>query len=84
MPIQTSDSFQAGKPEPVVEPVVEEAAPVFVSSVCGHQNKHYTGADDMTCVLTKGHIGNHQAPYVNRGMVEIAAWKDEAGYGSNR
>jgi hypothetical protein len=83
MPIQKSDSFTAGKPDP--EPVPVEAESALVSAaVCGHINKHYTGADEMACVLTKGHAGNHEAPYVNRGMVEIGAWSDAAGTPVNK
>jgi hypothetical protein len=77
MPIQKSDSFTAVQPAPAPTPApVEAEVAVVAASVCGHVNKHYTGADEMACVLTKGHIGNHEAPYVNRGMVEIGAWND--------
>jgi hypothetical protein len=87
MPIQTSNPFTAGQPVPEPTPTpapVEAEVAVVSASVCGHINKHYTGADEMACVLTKGHLGNHEAPYVNRGMVEIGAWKDEAGTPVNK
>jgi hypothetical protein len=84
MPIQKSDSFTAVQPVPVVtfppmsdDEIAElEAIVELAPAVCGHVNKHYTGADVMACVLPKGHAGNHEAPYVNRGMVEIGAWNN--------
>ena len=82
MPIQQSDSFTAGKPEPVVEaapdPVAEVKAEV---SKCGHQNKHYTGAEVLLCEMPKGHEGNHVG-WLNdkQGTPHMTEWKDEAGY----
>lgn len=78
MPIQTSDAFTAAKPEPIVEtPVVAE--PVVETLVlCGHVNRHWTGAEEMACELPKGHAGNHK-----KGTTGTDEWKDEAGYAIN-
>ena len=76
MPIQKSDAFTAGQPEPIVETPVEKLQPPKeYYAICGHVNKHWTGAEPMTCVLDVGHAGNHEAPYVTRsGMIEKGAW----------
>ena len=78
MPIQKSDSFTAGKPEPVVEAAPEPVAEVETLVLCGHVNRHYTGKEEMACELPKGHAGNHKK---GTGTDE---WKDEAGYAINK
>ena len=48
--------------------------------VCGHVNRHWTGEEELTCVLVLGHSGNHKAPYkLGNGATEMGQWKDEAG-----
>ena len=66
---------------PVEAPVEVFAEPVVETPVlCGHVNRHWTGKDEMVCILPVGHAGHHNAPYVNRGTPDVAAWTDEAGY----
>lgn len=48
---------------------------------CGHINADWTGADDMTCQLSKGHEGKHQAPYLRAGEKATAVWGDSVGAG---
>lgn len=61
MPIMTTESLAATKTtvETYVapEPTLESAT----LSVCGHVNKHWRGAGEMTCELTKGHAGHHHS-----------------------
>lgn len=67
---------------------------VKLPTTCGHKNAHFISAvdpvtgkvlneGDMTCVLDKGHDGDHQADYLtlSGGLVlkKRAFWNDNAG-----
>ena len=56
-----------------VAAIVEK--PVKVVTACGHINRHYTGKEELACVLLKGHPGDHEADYPNGR----AYWGDAAG-----
>lgn len=63
MPIMTTEVLSETKtaPEPAPPIVVNEVATVLEQGVCGHVNKHWRGAGEMTCELTKGHAGHHHS-----------------------
>ena len=80
-PLQTlKERSKMAKQNELNEP---NASPV--NAVCGYPNRHWTGAEEMTCTLAPGHAGNHQAPYMRMQLDgkaadgAMASWGEDAG-----